>query len=122
MKRNILKLSLLSLTMIGSSYAQGLEDYKPEKELTEAEVMQQVAGLKSRSQTLSKTQDELAADVQELIEDQTNDKVIKLLEEVEALMANVTDNLDSNDTGNETIFHENKIIEKIFEAAKEKSK
>ena len=112
----------MSLMFAGAALGQGLEDYKPEKKLTDAEIKAQVANLKVRSKTLSKTQDELAADVQELIEDQTNDKVIKLLEEVEALMANVTDNLDSNDTGNETIFHENKIIEKIFEAAKEKSK
>lgn len=71
---------------------------------------------------LSKEQDELIADVQELIEDQTNSNVIKLFAEVEELMVDVTDNLEETNTNNETIFTENLIIEKIFEAAKEKSK
>ena len=72
------------------------------------------------STKLAGAQDELSADVQDLIEEQTNEKVIVLLEQVEEIMAEVTDELENHDTGGATIAAETDIIEKIFEAAKEK--
>ena len=75
---------------------------------------------KAGSQKLAFDQDELSADVQELIEEQTADKVIVLLEEVEEIMAEVTGSLDEAQTGGETLAAETEIIEKIFEAAKQR--
>ncbi|MFP6881396.1 MAG: hypothetical protein VCA34_10625 [Roseibacillus sp.] len=73
------------------------------------------------SQKLSGEQDELSADVQELIDEQTSEKVIQLLEQVEEIMAEVTTSLDQPDTGGGTIAAETEIIEKIYEAAKQRS-
>lgn len=72
------------------------------------------------SEVLAGDQDELSADVQELIEQQTSEEVIQLLEQVEELMAEVTGSLDEADTGGPTIAAETEIIELIFEAAKKK--
>jgi hypothetical protein len=70
---------------------------------------------------LAGEQDELSADVQELIEEQTAEEVIGLLEEVEGIMAEITGSLDESDTGGPTIAAETEVIEKIFEAAKKRS-
>ena len=70
---------------------------------------------------LADDQDSVSADVQELIDEQTNAKVIDLLSQVETLMAETTDRLDEKNTGGETIAIQTEIIEKIYEAAKEKS-
>ncbi len=113
---------MVGLLLTGSLYAQGVKDFLKKEKLTQKEVVTQLADRKVESKTLSKDQDELSADVQELIEEQTNEKVIGLLEQVEELMAGVTDDLSVAETGKGTIYNENEIIEKIFEAAKEKSK
>ncbi|MBL47970.1 MAG: hypothetical protein CMP28_03335 [Roseibacillus sp.] len=76
---------------------------------------------KEGSQKLAGEQDELSADVQDLIEEQTNEKLIVLLEEVEEIMAEVTGSLDETNTSGETIAAETEIIEKIFEAAKQRA-
>ena len=73
------------------------------------------------AQNLAGEQDELSADVQDLIEEQTDEKVIALLEEVEEIMAEVTGSLDETNTGGKTIAAETEIIEKIFEAAKQRA-
>jgi hypothetical protein len=73
------------------------------------------------SQRLAVDQDELSAAVLGLIEEQTDEKVIQLLEQVEEIMAEVTDSLDQTNTGGDTIAAQTDIIEKIFEAAKQKS-
>ncbi len=67
-------------------------------------------------------QDELSADVQQLIVEQTVPKVIELLTEVEDIMAETTDRLAAADTGGETMAGQTEIIEKIHAAAKEKQK
>jgi hypothetical protein len=67
-------------------------------------------------------QDELSADVQQLAIEQTVPKVIELLNQVEEIMDEVTDNLAKPDTGGGTIAAETEIIEKIHAAAKEKQK
>ena len=73
------------------------------------------------SQNLAGEQDELSADVQDLIEEQTNEKVIALLEEVEEIMAEVIGSLDEPNTSGTTIAAETEIIEKIFDAAKQRA-
>lgn len=65
-------------------------------------------------------QDELAADVQQLVIEQTVPKVIELLNEVEVIMDEATDRLAKANTGGETIAAQTEIIEKIHAAAKEK--
>jgi hypothetical protein len=69
---------------------------------------------------LADEQDELSADVQQLINEQTMPQVIKLLDEVEQIMDEATDNLADADTGGETIAAQTEIIEKIHAAAKER--
>lgn len=73
-----------------------------------------------KAQSLSIEQDELSADVQDLIDEQTDPEVIKILREIEIVMADATDLLDQKNTGGETIATETEVIEKIFEAAKKK--
>lgn len=72
------------------------------------------------SSVLATDQDELSADVQDLIDEQTSEQVIQLLEEVEEIMGETIDRLDKTDTGGETIAAETEIIEKIFDAAKKR--
>lgn len=74
------------------------------------------------STRLAGEQDELAADVQQLVLEQTLDKVIKLLEEVGDAMDDATDRLEQQDTGGETIAAQTDVIEKIYEAARERQK
>ena len=116
---HLISLTLLSLT---SAYAEGLQAYSEKLETKPEDAPVNEVQRQQESAKLSKNQDELSADVQELIEAQTNEKVIALFENVEELMASVTDNLQDSNTGSDTIFSENEIIEKIFEAAKVKSK
>lgn len=65
-------------------------------------------------------QDELSADVQQLVIEQTAPKVIELLGEVENIMDEATDMLSESNTGGDTIAAQTEIIEKIHAAAKEK--
>ncbi len=74
------------------------------------------------SEKLADEQDELSADVQQLVIEQTVPKVIQLLTEVEGIMDETTDNLSDADTGGDTIAAQTEVIEKIHEAAKEKQK
>lgn len=133
MKNNIRLLAvgaLLFLTVPAlSQKAQDPPDTKPAIELPEiiypdpvTEAQKKAAGKhREGSQNLAGEQDELAADVQDLIEEQTDEKLIALLEEVEEVMAEVIDSLDETNTGGPTIAAETEIIEKIFEAAKQRS-
>jgi hypothetical protein len=72
------------------------------------------------SAKLAEDQDELSADVQQLVIEQTMPKVIELLEEVEGIMDETTDRLVETDTGGETIAAQTEIIEKIHAAAKQR--
>ena len=65
-------------------------------------------------------QDDLAGDVQQLRIEQTNPEVIALLDEVEVIMDEASENLLDANTGGETIAAQTEVIEKIFEAAKKK--
>ncbi len=72
------------------------------------------------TEELSEKQDYLSGDVQELVELQTQEKVIQKLEEVETNMVEATLNLIDGDTSGETIAIQTEIIEKAYEAAKAK--
>lgn len=118
---NYLYLSLFLLNPALS--AQGLKNFKQDgKEITSEDAKSIMLNRGKASMDLSIKQDILSADVQELSEDQTNAKVIELFDEVEVLMHQVTDNLEVTNTDKDTLLKETLIIEKIFEAAKEKSK
>ncbi|GAA5496154.1 hypothetical protein SAMN02745181_2708 [Rubritalea squalenifaciens DSM 18772] len=101
-----------------SDFEKDLEKFKPKKsEGSPAEILKKHA---TGSKKTSYDQDELSADVQDLIQEQTDDKVIQLLEKAEMLMGEATDKLEGKDTGGETIAIETEIIELIYEAAKQK--
>ncbi len=72
------------------------------------------------SEKLADEQDELSADVQQLVIEQTVEQVIELLTEVEDIMGETTDYLVERDTGGRTIAAQTEIIEKIHNAAKAK--
>ena len=74
------------------------------------------------SEEVAVDQDELSADVQQLVIEQTNPKVIELLGEVENIMDEATEMLSEHDTGGKTMAAQTEIIEKIHAAAKEKQK
>jgi len=67
-------------------------------------------------------QDELSADVQQLTIEQSIPKVIQLFKEVEGIMDEATDWLAEYDTGGRTLAAQTDVIEKIYEAAKERQK
>eukprot|EP00903_Cladosiphon_okamuranus_P004037 g4035.t1 len=72
------------------------------------------------SEQLADEQDELSADVQQLVMEQTVEQVIDLLSEVEGIMDETTDYLADYETGGKTIAAQTEIIEKIHAAAKAK--
>lgn len=89
--------------------------HRSAQEMAEAEKKHE-AGAKK----LSLEQDDLAADVQDLLDEQTNPEVVKLLSEIEVVMGEATDRLEQTHTDGTTIAVETEVIEKIFEAAKKK--
>ncbi|MDB4418997.1 hypothetical protein N9291_00155 [bacterium] len=113
MKYTILA-SVLGLGLIAPLAAE-------EKKPSQAEKAKAIAEHQKGTDKLSDEQDNLSADVQELIDEQTNTNIIELLSSVEGLMVETIDKLDDRDTGGETIAIQTEIIEKIYEAAKEKS-
>ncbi|QJE94604.1 hypothetical protein [Luteolibacter luteus] len=88
----------------------------------EKDLATKIAEHQDGSRKLSEQQDEMAADVQQLIIEQTHPKVIELLEGVEQAMDEASGLLLEFDTGGITIAAETDVIEKIFEAAKERQK
>ena len=81
-----------------------------------------VAKHQQGSTKVANDQDELAADVQQLTIEQTIPKVISLFKEVESIMDEATDWLAEYDTGGRTMAAQTDVIEKIFEASKERQK
>lgn len=69
---------------------------------------------------LADEQDELSADIQQLVIEQTIPPVIELLGQVEEIMDETTDYLLEGKTGGETIAAQTEIIEKIHAAAKKR--
>ena len=109
MKRNFSILTTLIL-----SIATG---YSADEPVEEVSLIERHA---EGSEKLADEQDELSADVQQLLIEQTADQVIKLLDEVEGIMDETTDYLADLDTGGKTIAAQTEIIEKIHAAAKAK--
>ena len=72
------------------------------------------------SAKIAAEQDELSADVEQLVTEQTIPKVIELLTEVEDIMDEAMDNLEKTETGGDTLAAQTEIIEKIHAAAKER--
>ena len=110
-----MKRALALLAMPALAFAAEEPDKDKELALKIAEHLEGSAKLAER-------QDELAADVQQLIIEQTNPKVIELLEAVEDVMDEASELLLDSNTGGVTIAAETEVIEKIFEAAKERQK
>ena len=75
---------------------------------------------KEGSEKVSEEQDELSADVEQLVLEQTNPKVIELLGKVEDIMDEASGKLAEADTGADTIAAQTQIIELIHAATKEK--
>lgn len=88
----------------------------------DAELADKISRHQTGSRDLSDQQDELAADVQQLTIEQTHDKVIKLFREVEDAMDEASERLYEHQTDGVTIAAQTDVIEKIYEAAKEKQK
>lgn len=110
-----MKAALVFLALPALAFAA--EDPDKDKELA-LKIAEHLEG----STKLALRQDELAADVQQLIIEQTNPKVIELLEGVEDAMDEASELLLDSNTGGVTIAAETDVIEKIFEAAKERQK
>ncbi len=86
----------------------------------EPPVNEDIAKHREGASKVADDQDELKADVQQLVTEQTVPKVMELLGQVEDIMIEVTDHLSDADTGGFTIAAQTEIIEKIHEAAKQK--
>lgn len=117
----ITKLTLLctALTM-PVALADPASEAKAKPPLTQEEISKALEKHGTGAKKLSTEQDELSADVQDLIDEQTDPEIIKLLREIEVVMADATDLLEQKNTGGSTIATETEVIEKIFEAAKKK--
>ncbi|MCW1913915.1 hypothetical protein OJ996_10035 [Luteolibacter sp. GHJ8] len=87
-----------------------------------ADLATKIAQHQEGARELAEKQDELAADVQQLIIEQTQPTVIELLEGVNDAMDEASGMLLEHDTGGVTIAAETDVIEKIFAAAKERQK
>ncbi|MFM2198820.1 MAG: hypothetical protein RLZZ505_2252 [Verrucomicrobiota bacterium] len=105
-----LSISLILIAAVPPSFSQ-------EETKGKSEMLQRHA---EGSEKLADEQDELSADVQQLVIEQTVQQVIDLLTEVEGIMDETTDYLAETDTGGTTIAAQTEIIEKIHQAAKAK--
>lgn len=125
MRPLIVKLSVglaLSLTWAGLAIGQQLSrNTEDQSEPAAAGVKLSKEELEEKILKVAREQGELAADLQELIEDQTVEDVIALLELVEDAMDDATERLVRTDTGGEAIAAQTDVIEKIFQAAKKKA-
>lgn len=88
----------------------------------DADTAAKIAEHREGARKLSERQDELAADVQQLVIEQTHPKVIELLEGVEDAMDEASEMLWEHDTGGTTIAAETEVIEMILAAAEERQR
>jgi len=121
-----MKLTLLTALafagfLVTSSAEPTQEKPATEAHPTEAEKAKALDTHRDGAEKAAIDQDKQAANVSELIDEQTNQTVIELLNQVESLMGETTDRLEEGNTGGDTIAIQTEIIEKIYEAAKEKS-
>lgn len=111
-------LALISLSQAESELGKAYQNLHSSENLSP---QQQLKNHSDGSGEIARIQDELTADLQELIQEETNEKVVTLLTESESLMNLATDKLTRADTSAATIAIPTEIIEKIAAAAKEKS-
>ncbi|MFT6864328.1 MAG: hypothetical protein ACJAVK_002893 [Akkermansiaceae bacterium] len=119
-----MKANLLTVIAFAGSFATGFADPAPGElgqSPSEATKAKALVAHQDGSEKVSIDQDKQAANAQELIFEQTNTTVIELLTKVEILMAQATDRLEDGNTDSDTIAMQTEIIEKIYEAAKEKA-
>lgn len=107
--------AILSLCAL-ASFAPAAEEASKEQPPKEEARVQHKEG----SDKVAEDQDELSADVEQLVIEQTVPKVIELLGKVEDIMDEATEKLATADTGADTIAAQTEIIELIHAAAKEK--
>lgn len=115
------KTTIVTLSSALVLLAANAEDEDRREKLTEAEMAKALLEHQEGSEQVSIDQDIQSANTRELIMEQTDQKVIALLTQVEILMAKATDSLEDGDTGGDTIAMQTEIIEKIYEAAKQRS-
>jgi hypothetical protein len=92
----------------------------PSTAADDAALAEKIGHHQHRSTQLSHRQDELAADVQQLTIEQTQPKVIELFREVEHAMDDASIQLYDHQTGGPTLAAQTDVIEKIYEAAKQR--
>jgi len=117
---NLPQLTLLCTALVTPAILAEPADRNTTAALSKEEVSQAIIKHSQGAKKLSGEQDELSADVQDLIDEQTDTEVIKLLREIEVIMGDATDLLEQKKTDGATIATETEVIEKIFEAAKKK--
>ncbi len=76
---------------------------------------------KNKTSKVADDQDELQADVQELAAVQTEQEIIRLMEECRHAMNDAIDELEFFRTGSKTIAAQTEVIEKIYKAAEQKA-
>ncbi|MCX6879679.1 MAG: hypothetical protein NTW21_38630 [Verrucomicrobia bacterium] len=103
------------LAMAATSFAED-----PPPPAGDAEPATPIAKHHQGATKVADEQDELSADVQQLTIEQTIPKVIELFKAVEDIMDEATDWLAEYDTGGRTLAAQTEVIEKIFEASKER--
>lgn len=119
MKKTITTL-LCAAFPLASAVADPAEAARKDNAPSAQDVAEKLKKHAEGARRLADAQDELSADVQDLNDEQTDPKLKKLLTELEGIMADATDRLESTKTGGATIAIETEVIEKIFEAAKQK--
>lgn len=110
---NPFPLSLLAF--FGMTLSPAAEESSPAQEETQENV------LKQKVEKVMVEQDELQADVQELVAEQTDEEVVSLLEECQGAMNEAIDGLEAYNTGGSTIAAQTEVIELIFKAADKKA-
>jgi len=115
-----LTLILTGIISAGDSFREDLKKneskpLEPKLKMEDIEKKHSTGSIKTANE-----QDELSADVQDLIQEQTDPKVLELLNEAEILMTEAAERLENKLTGGNTIAIKTEIIEKIYEAAKQK--
>ncbi|MBT8037603.1 MAG: hypothetical protein KJO21_08670 [Verrucomicrobiae bacterium] len=118
MKQTIL--TLLGTALATQAMLANPADENAKAPLTQQEVAEGIQKHGTGATLLSNEQDELSADVQDLIDEQTDPEIVGLLQQIEVVMGDATDRLEQKHTDGTTIAIETEVIEKIFEAAKKK--
>lgn len=111
----------LALTWLLATLAAA-QDEPAGADAADAKLARDLASHQQGAEKLGDQQDELAADVQQLTIEQTHPKVIELFREVEFAMDDAAERLFDHQTDGVTIAAETDVIEKIYEAAKERQK